>query len=85
MCYKSSQLTLISAAINIAHIGRTAFTIAVIASVPVSGYLFINSVPTQPGQRPVTTWVYKPEAANQIHTSIFLFTQKIFQVNYLTM
>ena len=25
-----------------------------------------NSVPTQSGQRPVTTWVYKPEAANTV-------------------
>jgi hypothetical protein len=23
-------------------------------------------VPTQPWQRPVTTWVYKPEAANRV-------------------
>jgi hypothetical protein len=23
-------------------------------------------VPTQPGQRPVTTWVYKPDAANTV-------------------
>ena len=26
-------------------------------------------VPTQPGQRPVTKWVYKPEAANTIWSS----------------
>jgi hypothetical protein len=31
---------------------------------------FIYSVPTQPGQRPVTTWaVYKPEAANTVWSS----------------
>ena len=24
------------------------------------------TVSTQPGQRPVTTWVYKPEAANTV-------------------
>jgi hypothetical protein len=28
-----------------------------------------NSVPTQPGKRPVTTWVYKPEAANTVWSS----------------
>jgi hypothetical protein len=26
-------------------------------------------VPTQPGQRPVTTWVYKPEAAKTVWSS----------------
>ena len=26
-------------------------------------------VPTQPGQRLVTTWVYKPEAANTVWSS----------------
>ena len=26
-------------------------------------------VPTQPGQRPVTTWLYKPEAANTVRSS----------------
>jgi len=28
-----------------------------------------NWVPIQPGQRPVTTWVYKPEAANRVWSS----------------
>jgi hypothetical protein len=28
-----------------------------------------NSVPTEPGQRPVTTWVHKPEAANTVWSS----------------
>jgi hypothetical protein len=28
-----------------------------------------NWVPTQPGQRPVTTWVYKPEAVNTVWSS----------------
>ena len=28
-----------------------------------------NLVPTHPGQRPVTTWVYKPEAANTVWSS----------------
>jgi hypothetical protein len=27
------------------------------------------AVPTQPGQRPVTTWVYKPEASNTVWSS----------------
>jgi len=25
-----------------------------------------NAVPTQPWQRPVTVWAYKPEAANTV-------------------
>jgi len=28
-----------------------------------------GSVPTQPGQRPFTTWVYKPKAANTVWSS----------------
>jgi len=28
-----------------------------------------NWAPIQPGQRPVTTWVYKPEAANRVWSS----------------
>jgi hypothetical protein len=28
-----------------------------------------NAVPTQPGQRLVTTWVHKPEAANTVWSS----------------
>jgi hypothetical protein len=29
-------------------------------------YSKVDPFPTQPGQRPVTTWVYKPEAANTV-------------------
>ena len=29
----------------------------------------LGGVPTQPGQQPVTTWVYKPEAANTVWSS----------------
>jgi hypothetical protein len=29
----------------------------------------VVQVPTQPGQRPVTTWVYKPEVANTVWSS----------------
>jgi len=28
-----------------------------------------TAVPTQPGQRPVTTWIYKPEAADTVWIS----------------
>ena len=31
--------------------------------------VFAASLPTQPGQRPATTWVYKPEAANTVWSS----------------
>jgi len=31
--------------------------------------LYIHADPTQPGQRPVTTWIYKPEAANTVWSS----------------
>ena len=30
---------------------------------------WVGTVPIQPGQRPVTTWVYKPEAANTVWSS----------------
>jgi len=29
-------------------------------------YKVASAVPIQPGQRPVTTWVYKPETANTV-------------------
>jgi hypothetical protein len=34
-----------------------------------SGIPLINWVPTQPEQRPVTTWVYKPKATNTVWSS----------------
>jgi hypothetical protein len=34
-----------------------------------AGTLGGDPVPTQPAQRPVTTWVYKPEAANTVWSS----------------